>query len=149
MLPRLMIAVATALLIHAPSVISNDLNTFQTGLQVLSQDSQQSEAQASSQQSQQGMGGNGGQQQINAKQAQGQQIQSQQSQQGQVAQKSQTQQTQGQSSAAAGGKCFFPNGSPDSSGIPCFTDDDTSRCCGQDEICSSNKLCVAKKDPNK
>jgi hypothetical protein len=149
MLPRLVIAVATALLVHIPSVISNDLNTFQNGLQILSKDSQQDEGQVSSRQLQQCVDGSGGQQQTNAQQAQGQQIQSQQSQQGQASQLLRAQQSQGQSSAAAGGQCFFPNGSPDSSGIPCFTDDNTSRCCGQDEICSTNKLCVSKKDPNK
>ncbi|KAM3079006.1 hypothetical protein ACMFMF_003933 [Clarireedia jacksonii] len=146
MLPRRIIAIAAALLIHLSSVISNNFSTSQNGLQVLGRDSQQSQEQASSQQSQQDTNGNEGQQQINAQQSQKQQSQSQQVQ---TAQHLQAQQSQGQSRSVAGGQCFFPNGSPDSSGIPCFTDDDTSRCCGQDEICSTNKLCVAKKDPNK
>jgi hypothetical protein len=146
MLPRLIIAVATGLLIHIPPVISNDLNAFQNGRQTLSKDSRQSEEQVSSRHLQQCIDGVGGQHQTNAQQSQRPPIQSEQ---GQALAQLRAQQSQAQSSAAAGGQCFFPNGSPDPSGIPCFTNDSTSRCCGQDEICSTNKLCVAKKDPNK
>ncbi|KAF7854760.1 hypothetical protein EAF04_010328 [Stromatinia cepivora] len=51
--------------------------------------------------------------------------------------------------AGGSGRCFLPNGSVDPNGIPCLSGDNTSRCCGSDEFCSTNKLCVSKIDANK
>ncbi|CAD6451831.1 4559ce5b-cab0-4b26-9265-326b9ff7cca1 [Sclerotinia trifoliorum] len=57
---------------------------------------------------------------------------------------------QPQSSNAGGpGQCFLPNGSVDINGIPCLSGDNTSRCCGSDEFCSTNRLCVSKNNANK
>ncbi|QSZ32901.1 hypothetical protein DSL72_002482 [Monilinia vaccinii-corymbosi] len=47
------------------------------------------------------------------------------------------------------GKCYSSNRYRDPDGIPCFGGDNASRCCGVDEFCSTNKLCVSKSDPNK
>ena len=140
MLPRQIVAVATALLLHLPlgNSVPNGFNTFQNGLQVLNQGHSQQQGQQLASQQAQG-------QQNQTQQSQNRQTESQQQQQGQQKQAQQPQATNTDGS----GQCYLRNGSLDPNGIPCFSDDNASRCCGTDEYCSTNKLCVSKTDANK
>ncbi|KAF7914375.1 uncharacterized protein EAF01_000781 [Botrytis porri] len=164
MLIRQIIALATALLVQAPVALSDDSvghHPMQNGIQVLNQE-QVNESQGKLQQAQ------SQQCQIQNRQMQGQQSQCQpstqiyQSQptggqerrglqlQARQSQASQNQRIQPLSTNTGGsGQCFLSNGSCDPNGIPCFSSDSASRCCGSDEFCSTNKLCVSKNDSNK
>ncbi|KAF5870871.1 uncharacterized protein Bfra_009426 [Botrytis fragariae] len=164
MLIRQIIALATALLVQAPVALSyngvgHDL--VQDGIQVLNQEQvQKSQEQAQQAQGQQCQNQN---QQMQGQQSQCQSsTQNYQSQptggqgrrglqpQAQQSQASQNQRLQPQSTNTGGsGQCFSSNGSFDPNGIPCFSNDSASRCCGSDEFCSTNKLCVSKNDSNK
>ncbi|KAF7923228.1 uncharacterized protein EAE98_007933 [Botrytis deweyae] len=164
MLIRQIIAVATALLIQAPVALSDDgvgYHLVQDGIQVLNQEHvQKSQGQVQQAQGQQCQNQN---QQMQGEQSQCQSsTQNHQSQptgaqgrrglqpQAQQSQASQNQRLQPQSTNTGGsGQCFSSNGSCDPNGIPCFSNDSASRCCGSDEFCSTNKLCVSKNDPNK
>ncbi|TGO22129.1 hypothetical protein BPAE_0181g00120 [Botrytis paeoniae] len=164
MLIRQIIALATALLVQAPVALSDNgvgHHLMQDGIQVLNQEQvQKSQGQAQQAQGQQCQNQN--------QQMQGQQLQCQSSSQNyqsqptggqgrrglqpqaQQSQASQNQRLQPQSTNTRGsGQCFSSNGSCDPNGIPCFSNDSASRCCGSDEFCSTNKLCVSKNDPNK
>ncbi|KAH7417363.1 hypothetical protein BKA64DRAFT_298805 [Cadophora sp. MPI-SDFR-AT-0126] len=42
-------------------------------------------------------------------------------------------------------QCFYPDGSKADADIPCFRNDSLSRvCCGPNQVCSTNNLCVNK-----
>ncbi|ESZ92052.1 hypothetical protein SBOR_7552 [Sclerotinia borealis F-4128] len=130
-------AVATALLVQVSAVLSSDV--MQNRTRVWHQE------------------------QGHAQQAQGQEGQNQQSSIQSLTTGGQGQQTQAQQSQASPNRrqqsrytnavgseqCFLSNGNNDPNGIPCFSGDNTSRCCGANEFCSTNKLCVSKNDPNK
>ncbi|KAF7948132.1 uncharacterized protein EAE97_003543 [Botrytis byssoidea] len=164
MLIRQIIALVTALLVQAPVALSDDgvgYHLMQDGIQVMNQDQvQKSQGQAQQAQGQQCQNQN---QQMQGQQSQCQSsAQNYQSQptggqgrrglqpQAQQSQASQNQRLQPQSTNTGGsGQCFSSNGSRDPNGIPCFSNDSTSQCCGSDEFCSTNKLCVSKNDPNK
>ncbi|KAF7890468.1 hypothetical protein EAF00_008783 [Botryotinia globosa] len=164
MLIRQIIALATALLVQAPVALSDDgvgYHLMQDGIQVLNQDQvQKSQGQAQQAQYQQCKNQN---QQMQGQQSQCQSsTQNYQSQltggqrrrgvqpQAQQSQASRNQRLQPQSTNTGGsGQCFSPKGSRDPNGIPCFSNDSASQCCGSDEFCSTNKLCVSKNDPNK
>lgn len=90
-------------------------------------------------------------QQLQAQQSQSSRSQVQKGQQPQAlqGQSSQNQESQPRPNAGASGQCFLSNGSPDPMGIACVSNNDKSRCCGPNEFCSTNKLCVSKNDPNK
>ncbi|THV44146.1 hypothetical protein BGAL_0719g00040 [Botrytis galanthina] len=164
MLIRQIIALATALLVQAPGALSDNgvgHHLMQDGIQVLNQEQvQKSQGQAQKAQGQQCQNQN---QQIQGQQSQCQSsTQNYQSQptegqrrrglqpQAQQSQASQNQRLQPQSTNTGGsGQCFSSNGSCDPNGIPCFSNNSASQCCGSDEFCSTNKLCVSKNDPDK
>ncbi|APA13525.1 hypothetical protein sscle_11g082950 [Sclerotinia sclerotiorum 1980 UF-70] len=151
MLTRQFVAVAIALLVQVSVVLSSNVakNDFmKNGIQEQSQEQGQT-TQGRAREAQ----GRG----IQRRQCwnQTQQMQSQQSQSdrsrtllSQSLPTGQAQQPQ-LSNAAGSRQCFLPNGSVDLNGIPCLSGDNTSPCCGSDEFCSTNKLCVSKNNTNK
>ncbi|KAJ8061605.1 hypothetical protein OCU04_009411 [Sclerotinia nivalis] len=150
MLNRQIVAVAIALLVQVSIVLSNiaENDFMKNGIQERTQEQGQS-TQGRERQAQ----GRG----IQSRQFwnQTQQMQSQQSQSESsrtlLSQSLRTGQGQQPQSPNAGGsgQCFLPNGYVDFNGIPCLSGDNTSRCCGSDEFCSTNKLCVSKNNANK
>lgn len=173
MLIRQITALAIALLAQAPVALSDDVvghRFMQNGIQVLNQEQaqvqqcqnqnqkmqgQQSQCQSSTRIYQsQSTGSQGRREQPQAQQSQSFQNQGQ-IQQGQQPQAQQSQASQNQglqpqlTNTGGSGQCFSSNGSCDPNGMPCFSNDSASRCCGSDEYCSTNKLCVSKNDPNR
>lgn len=145
MLSRWIIALAMALLVQVTVVLSTAVVRYdfkQSGNQVLNQE----QGNRTWGQTQKVQGQREKHQKLQGPQAQCRQLKSQVWQSRPVGgQRQQSQLTNTEGS----GKCFLPNGSADPNGIPCFTNDNTSRCCGSDEFCSTNKLCVSKNDANK